>query len=168
MKVVPHAYRMYVWIVLRNQICLRGKCVMLKTRISKAARGAENKSGIVEGYLFNGYSKRKLYCLSETYEQLAKLYREIPEGMDSCNDRKDMLYLSQLRETKAVFANHLDEISGAFADVADTVLHVSMPLERRRKALIQYLKKRGIVVRELVFIEGGGAGDPEDLSAPRV
>ncbi len=167
MKVVSHAYRMYVWIVLRNQICLRGKCVMLKTRISKAARGAENKSGIVEGYLFNGYSKRKLYCLSETYEQLAKLYREIPEGMDSCNDRKDMLYLSQLRETKAVFANHLDEISGAFADVADTVLHVSMPLERRRKALIQYLKKRGIVVRELVFIEGGGAGEYESTADGR-
>lgn len=134
---------------------------MLKVRTSKVAKEAENKSGILEGYLFNGYSKRKLYCLSETYEELARLYRDIPGGNRICDDRKDMLYQKQLQETKEVFANHLDEISGAFADVADTVVHVSMPLEHKRKALIQYLKKQGIVVRELIFIEGGGAGDYE-------
>ena len=48
---------------------------MLKVRTSRASKEAENKSGVVEGYLFNGYSKRKLYCLSETYEELARLYR---------------------------------------------------------------------------------------------
>ncbi len=132
---------------------------MLKVKAPKiglfgAPKEAENKSGIVEGYLFNGYSKRKLYCLAETYEELAKLYRGIPDEAGICDDRKDMLYQKQLQETKEVFANHLDEISGAFADVADTVVHISLPLEHKRKALMQYLRRQGIVVRELVFIEG--------------
>jgi len=131
---------------------------MLKVRTLKAFREAENKSGIIEGYLFQGYSKRKLYCLSETYEELARLYRSIPQSDKVCDDRKDLLYKKQLQETKEVFANHLDEISGAFADVADTVVHVSLPMEHKRKALIHHLKKQGIIVRELVFIEGGAAG----------
>lgn len=137
---------------------------MLKVRTLKAAREAENKSGIMEGYLFNGYSKRKLYCLSETYEELARLYRRIPEADRICDDRKDMLYRRQLQETKEVFANHLAEISDAFADVADTIVHVSLPREHKRKALLHHLKRQGIVVRELVFIEGGAAGSYE--SAP--
>lgn len=134
---------------------------MLKARTFKAFREVENKSGIIQGYLFNGYSKRKLYCLSETYEELARLYRGIPQADKACGDRKDMLYRQQLRETKEVFANHLDEISDAFADVADTVVHVSMPMEHKRKALIHHLKRQGIVVRELVFIEGGAVGGCE-------
>ena len=89
---------------------------MLKIGTFKAFREAENKSGVVEGYLFNGYSKRKLYCLSETYEELARLYRDIPQAEKICADRRDMLYRQQIRETKEVFANHLDEISSAFAD----------------------------------------------------
>ena len=86
---------------------------MLKVRTSRASKEAENKSGVVEGYLFNGYSKRKLYCLSETYEELARLYRDIPQAEKICADRRDMLYRQQIRETKEVFANHLDEISSA-------------------------------------------------------
>ena len=134
---------------------------MLKIGTFKAFREAENKSGVIEGYLFHGYSKRKLYCLSETYEELARLYRRIPQADNGCGDRKDMLYKKQLQETKEVFASHLDEISGAFADVADTIVHVSLPMEHKRKALIQHLKRQGIVVRELVFIEGGAAGSYE-------
>ena len=75
---------------------------MLKVWTPKASREAENKSGITEGYLFNGYSKRKLYCLAETYEELAKLYRSIPDGDYACIDRKDMLYQKQIQETKEV------------------------------------------------------------------
>lgn len=131
---------------------------MLKLRALWASREAENKSGVLEGYLLNGYSKRKLYCLSETYEELAKLYRGVSQADKCCDDRKDMLYRKQLQETKEVFANHLDEISNAFADVADTIVHVSLPMEHKRRTLIQYLKRQGIVVRELVFIEGGAAG----------
>ena len=134
---------------------------MLKVRTLKAFREAENRSGIIQGYLFNGYSKRKLYCLSETYEELARLYRGIPQMDKNCVDRKDVLYRKQLQETKEVFANHLDEISNAFADVADTVVHVSMPMEHKRKAVIHHLKRQGIIVRELVFIEGGAAGNYE-------
>lgn len=137
---------------------------MLKFGSFRAFREAENKSGVVEGYLFNGYSKRKLYCLSETYGELARLYRVMPQGDKNCGDRKDMLYRKQLQEAKEVFASHLDEISDAFADVADTVVHVSLPMEHKRKALIQYLKRQGIVVRGLIFIEGGAAGSCE--SAP--
>lgn len=114
---------------------------MLKVWTPKASREAENKSGITEGYLFNGYSKRKLYCLAETYEELAKLYRSIPDGDYACIDRKDMLYQKQIQETKEVFANHLEEISDAFADVADTVVHFSIPMAHKKRTLIQYLKK---------------------------
>ncbi len=128
---------------------------MLKIRTS------ENKSGVMEGNLFHGYSKRKLYCLSETYEELARLYRGAPQAGAAGGDRKDMLYRKQLQETKEIFASHLDEISGAFADVADTVVHVSLPMEHRRKALIHHLKRQGIIVRGLVFIEGGAAGSCE-------
>lgn len=124
-------------------------------------RRSEHKSGVMEGDLFHGYSKRKLYCLSETYEELARLYRGTPQAGAAGGDRKDMLYRKQLQETKEIFASHLDEISGAFADVADTVVHVSLPMEHRRKALIHHLKRQGIIVRGLVFIEGGAAGSCE-------
>ncbi|MDE6619620.1 MAG: SpoIIE family protein phosphatase [Lachnospiraceae bacterium] len=134
---------------------------MLNVRMSKASREAGNKSGVIEGNLFSGYSKRKLYCLSETYEELARLYRGIPQADRLCDDRKDMLYRKQLQEAKEVFANHLDEIADAFADVADTVVHVSIPVEHKRKALIQHLKRQGIIVRGLVFIEGDAAGSCE-------
>jgi Serine phosphatase RsbU, regulator of sigma subunit len=132
---------------------------MLKVWTPKASREAENKLKITEGYLFNGYSKRKLYCLSETYEELAKLYRGIPDADYACIDRKDMLYQKQIQETKEVFANHLEEISDAFADVADTVVHFSVPMAHKKRTLIQYLKKRGIIVHGLIFLEGGDAGN---------
>ncbi len=114
----------------------------------------ENKS------LFTGYSKRKLYCLAQTYEELARLYRD-SQSVDKMSvemgslDRRDILYRRELNETKQMFANHLEEISEAFLEVADTVVQVSLPLERKKKALIQYLKKQGIQVKEIVFIEGG-------------
>lgn len=113
----------------------------------------ENKS------LFTGYSRKKLYCLAETYEELAKLYRG-SRGEDKLSaevqalDRRDILYRKELDETKQIFANHLEEISEAFTDVADTIVQVSMPLEHKKKALIQHLKKQGIQVREVIFIEG--------------
>lgn len=131
---------------------------MFGVRMTRASREAGHKSGVIEGHLFSSYSKRKLYCLAETYEELARLYRSVPQADRICDDRKDVLYRKQLQETKAVFANHLDEISDAFADVADTVVHVSLPVEHKRKALIHYLKRQGILVRELVFIEGTAAG----------
>lgn len=117
---------------------------------------SENKS------LFTGYSKKKLYCLAETYEELAKLYRdrrnavELPAGK-TVPDRRDILYQSELRETNQIFANHLEEISEAFLEVADTVVQVSRPVEHKRRALVQYLKKHGIQARELIFIEGGAS-----------
>lgn len=109
--------------------------------------------------LFTGYSKRKLYCLAQTYEELAKLYRD-SQNVDKMLmeigslDRRDLLYRRELNETKQMFANHLEEISEAFLEVADTLIQVSMPHEYRKKALIQHLKKHGIQVREIVFIEG--------------
>lgn len=117
---------------------------------------AENKS------LFTGYSKKKLYCLAETYEELAKLYRSRRSDMDASAertalDRRDILYRNELRETNQIFANHLEEISEAFLEVADTVVQVSKPVEHKRRLLIQYLKKHGIQARELIFIEGGAS-----------
>lgn len=110
--------------------------------------------------LFTGYSKRKLYCLAQTYEELAKLYRD-SQSVDKMSvevgslDRRDILYRRELNETKQMFANHLEEISEAFLEVADTVVQVSLPLERKKKALAQHLKKQGIQVKEIVFLEGG-------------
>ena len=115
---------------------------------------AENKS------LFTGYSKKKLYCLAETYEELAKLYRGRQSQTDTSAeeeklDRRDILYRNEIRETNQIFANHLEEISEAFLEVADTVVQVSKPVEHKRRALVQHLKKHGIQARELIFIEGG-------------
>ena len=108
----------------------------------------------IDGYLFTGYSKRKLLCLSKTYGELARLYRSIPQEDEECISRKDILHKKQIQETKNAFANHLDEISIAFSDVADTVMHISIPVEHKRRSLIHYLKKRGVIVRELMFLEG--------------
>lgn len=110
---------------------------------------AEHKS------LFTGYSRKKLHSLAETYEELAKLYRSRQkETVPESTDRKDILYRNELRETNQIFANHLEEISEAFLEVADTVVHVSTPMEHKKKTLLQYLKKHGILARELIFIEG--------------
>lgn len=126
----------------------------IRTRF-EIAKAAEHKSNVMEGCLFEGYSKRKLYCLSETYGQLARLYRQIPEEHIICEDRKDLLYQKQLHNAKEVFASHLDDISDAFADVADTIVHVSMPFEHKRRVIVQYLKKQGIYIKGLIFLEGG-------------
>lgn len=110
----------------------------------------------IESYLFPEFSKRKLHCLSQTYGELARLYRDIPEEQANIQLRKDVLYRNQITESKLVFARHLEEISGAVDEVADTVMHVSVPVEHKRKALIQYLKKQGVIVKEMVFLEGDG------------
>ena len=129
---------------------------MLKSNIIANIKSISNSNDNkkTDGYLFTGYSKKKLYCLSKTYEELARLYRDIPQEQTDCGNRKDILHKKQLQETKNIFANHLDEISDAFAEVADTVMHISIPVEHKRKALIHYLKKRGVTVRELMFLEG--------------
>ncbi len=108
----------------------------------------------IEGYLFPEYSKRKLHVLSETYGELAKLYGGIPEAERADSDRKDYLYQKQVTESKQIFAQHLKDISGALGEVSETVMHVSLPLEHKRKALVNYLKKHGIQVKEMVFLEG--------------
>lgn len=129
-------------------------------------RSKENNK--IDGYLFASYSQKKLHCLSKTYEELAGLYRNIPQEDFVCEDRRDMLYRRQLNETKQVFANHLDEISEAFAEVADTVVHASVPVQHKRRALIQYLKKQGIIVKEMLFLEGGNGIAPEDAFRNRI
>lgn len=108
----------------------------------------------IEGYLFPEYSKRKLHVLSETYGELARLYGNIPEQQCTYENRKDYLYQRQVLESKHMFAQHLKDISGALGEVSETVMHVSLPVEHKRKALISYLKKQGIQVREMVFLEG--------------
>lgn len=111
----------------------------------------------VEGFLFPEYSKRKLQCLSGTYEELSRLYRNIPKVDKACGNRREYLCEKQLIESKLVFAKHLHEISDAVNNVAETVMYVSLPTEHKRKALFRYLKKQGIQVKEIVFIELGGA-----------
>lgn len=120
------------------------------------------ESNKIDRYLLTEYSQKKLHCLAETYEELARLYRSIPQEAFAGENRKDMLYRRQLQETKQVFANHLDEISGAFAEVADTVVHASIPVQHKRRALIQCLKRQGVLVKELLFLEGGSGILPED------
>ncbi len=129
---------------------------MLKSNIIANIKSISNSNDNkkTDGYLFTDYSKKKLYCLSKTYEELARLYRDIPQEQTDCDNRKDILHKKQLQETKNIFANHLEEISDAFAEVADTVMHISIPVEHKRKSLIHYLKKRGVTVRELMFLEG--------------
>lgn len=107
-----------------------------------------------EEYLFPEYSKRKLHVLSETYGELAKLYGDIPKEVCACPDRKDFLYQKQVVESKKIFAQHLKDISGALDEVSQTVMHVSVPVEHKKKAVISYLRKHGIQVKEIVFLEG--------------
>lgn len=121
------------------------------------------KTNLVESKpLFTGYSKKKLYCLAQTYEELARLYRD-SQSVDQMSmevgelDRRDILYRRELNETKQMFANHLEEISEAFLEVADTVVQVRLPLERKKRALVQQLKKQGIQVKEIIFIENGAS-----------
>lgn len=111
----------------------------------------------IEGYLFSEYSKRKLHVLSQTYGELAKLYGNIPEQQSIHTeylDRRDILYQRQVIESKQIFAQHLKDISGALGEVSETVMHVSIPFEHKRRALISYLKKQGIQVKEMMFLDG--------------
>ena len=108
-----------------------------------------------EEYLFPEYSKRKLRVLSKTYGELAKLYGDIPKEVCTCPDRKDFLYQKQVVESKQIFAQHLKDISGALDEVSQTVMCVSGLVEHKRKAVIAYLRKHGIQIKEIVFLEGG-------------
>ncbi|MBQ7942949.1 MAG: SpoIIE family protein phosphatase [Lachnospiraceae bacterium] len=105
------------------------------------------------GHLFPEYSKKKLQCLSQTYDELARLYEEQSYKEQTEENRGEYLLHKQLQENKEVVAKHLQEISGAVSEVADTVIHVSIPVEHKRRALVQFLKKHGIMVKEVVFLE---------------
>lgn len=107
-----------------------------------------------EEYLFPEYSKRKLHMLSETYGDLARLYHNIPEETYTSSDRKELLYKKQVHESKQVFVQHLKDISGALDEVSQTVMHVSIPVEHKRKAVVIFLRKHGIQVKEIMFLEG--------------
>ncbi len=109
--------------------------------------------GSYPGYLFPEYSKRKLQCLSQTYDELARLYEEQPDEEQTKESREECLLQKRLQENKEILARHLQEISGAVSEVADTVIHVSVPVEHKRRALIQFLKKHGIMVKEIIFLE---------------
>lgn len=106
-------------------------------------------------YLFEDYSKRKLTCLSKTYEDLSLLYSksfiDSDRGIDE--ERKDYLHKKQIIESKLVFAKQLKEISDAVYDVANTVVHVSAMTDHKKKLFIQYMKKQGVIVKDIVFIE---------------
>ncbi len=104
-------------------------------------------------YLFPDYSKKKLECLSKTYDELARLYEEKAYKGQAEEKREELLLHQQLQEHKEIFAKHLQEISGAVSEVADTVVHVSIPVEHKRRALVQFLRKHGIMVKEVVFLE---------------
>lgn len=114
------------------------------------AKALENR----QEYLFQEYSKRKLHVLSETYGELAKLYGNIPEEVCQSSDRKEYLYRKQVSESKQVFAQHLKDISGALDEVSQTIMHVSIPAEHKRKVVISFLRKHGIQVKEIMFLEG--------------
>ncbi len=109
--------------------------------------------GSYPGYLFPEYSKRKLQCLSQTYDELAKLYGEQSGQEQTEDNREEYLLHKQLQENKEILARHLQEISGAVSEVADTVIHVSVPVEHKRRALLQFLKRHGIIVKEVIFLE---------------
>ena len=114
------------------------------------AKALENR----QEYLFQEYSKRKLHVLSETYGELAKLYGNIPEEVCQSSDRKEYLYRKQVSESKQVFAQHLKDISGALDEVSQTIMHVSILAEHKRKVVISFLRKHGIQVKEIMFLEG--------------
>ena len=118
--------------------------------VKKMAKTIENR----KEFLFPEYSKRKLHMLSETYGELARLYHSIPEETYTNCDRKELLYQKQVHESKQVFAQHLKDISGALDEVSQTVMHVSTPVEHKRKAVVSFLRKHGIQVREIMFLEG--------------
>ena len=53
----------------------------------------------IEGYLFPEYSKRKLHCLSETYGELAKLYKDIPEEKTVIQSLSLVNFLIRIQQT---------------------------------------------------------------------
>lgn len=105
-------------------------------------------------YLFPEYSIRKLQCISKTYDELARFYEETTELEPKEENREAYLWYKQLQEHKGIVARQLQEISGAVSEIADTVVHVSVPVEHKRRALLHFLKKHGIMVKEVVFMEG--------------
>lgn len=116
----------------------------------------------MESYLLPEYSRRKLHTLSATYGELAQRYRDTQKQQTPAQHRSEALQQRQLAENRLVFAGHLEEISQAVDEVAETLMHVCVPAEHRKRALIQYLKKQGILVKEMVFLESEDA--PRRLS----
>lgn len=113
---------------------------------------AKNQKSVLESSLFSDYSKRKLHCLSRSYEELARLYEQnqtMPKGYEN---RRDLLFRKQLEEDKKIFSTQLKEISGAVSEVADSVIQICYPARYKQKQLNQYLKKIGIIVKDIAYI----------------
>lgn len=113
---------------------------------------AKNHNTVLESSLFSDYSKRKLHCLSRSYEELARLYEQTQTKPSGYENRKDLLFRKQLEEDKRIFSAQLKEISGAVSEVADSVMQVCYPAQHKQKQLNQYLKKQGIFVKDIVYI----------------
>lgn len=102
--------------------------------------------------LFQEDSKRKLHCLSASYTELARMYEEEAKRQFHFENRKDYLLKRRMEEEKRIFSRQLQEISGAVCDVADTMMQISLPTNHKRKLLMQYLKKQGILVKEMLYV----------------
>jgi stage II sporulation protein E len=119
--------------------------------------------------ILSDYSRIKLQSLAKTYEELSKLYiEELKTTKDTGRDRKDLFYINELSTARKVFAEQLQNISESFGEIADTQVRVSAPLEHKRKALISYLKKQGILVREIVFIGNDKIADKITIEAKTI
>ena len=118
-------------------------------------KSKSEKTPIIESCLFSQYSKQKLKCISETYHELAGLYKNIPVN-STFGQREEYLRYMQMNETRQLFSKNLEEISDAVSDVADTMIQVTLPVEHKRRMLVRFLRKHGVVVRDVVFMDGVG------------
>ena len=106
----------------------------------------------MESYLFTEYGKKKLHSISNTYRELSFVYQDSKPDYVA-KTRQQRLQQMELQTTKKAFARNLQELSVAVEDVADTLVSVGRPTEYKKRLLMRELKKNGIFVSQIVYIE---------------
>ncbi|MBQ7972275.1 MAG: SpoIIE family protein phosphatase [Lachnospiraceae bacterium] len=105
--------------------------------------------------LLPAYGQRRIMAIADAYRELAYSYgKETTEGPV---DRREAFFHKGMAENRSIMAENLREMADSMCMVAKENLTYQEPSPKSKKALAQGLKKHGIILDNLFFMEKDGS-----------
>lgn len=127
-----------------------------------------NRTDTEKTFLLSEYGKRKLTGYAASFQEIARTLErteiqqkkaeekksdasEEEDGQQE--ERRSRLYRRGLSENRGIFARNLSEMAEIMAKVAGEVFSYRPFPVQKSKMIVQAMKKEGITVRDLYYIE---------------